>query len=265
MAEPMALADTDSLQRRRAKETAIAKRMVEADAPTIFGFSATQIAALPVDQLDRMLQMQERIRAEEARKEFNAAMNAAQGKMGRISTDASNPQTRSRYASYGQLDRALRPIYSDHGFAISFNTGDGPEGHVRVLATVTHSGGHECHYKADIPCDGKGPKGNDVMSKTHAVASAMTYGQRYLLKLAFNVAIGENDDDGNGAATPQATGMVTEAQADELMRLIAEKKMDAHRVYKWVGLKLKSDPPATVSDIPARLYPEVVAQIKAAR
>jgi len=268
MAEPMVLETELAAQRtqtRRAKELAIAKRTVEADAPTIFGFTAAQIAALPVEKLDHMLQMQERMRAEEARKSYNAAMNAAQGEMGRISTDALNPQTKSRYASYGQLDKALRPIYTGHGFAVSFNTGEPPEQHVRVLASVSHRDGHTESFKADIPVTTVGFKGTAMMTPTHATGSAMSYGQRYLLKLIFNVAIGESDDDGNGAGVAQT--MVSDEQATELQRLISEKQLVPARVYAWVGKKLKVEPvnyPKTVSDIPARLYPEVVAQIKAA-
>jgi hypothetical protein len=41
-------------------------------------------------------------------------------------------------------------------------------------------------------------KGGDVITKTHAVGSAMTYGRRCVLRMIFNVAIGE-DDDGNCA------------------------------------------------------------------
>lgn len=216
---------------------AVAKLSTNGAEPLFLGFSAKQIADLPVDQLERLMQMQERVRAEDARKAYNAAMNAAQGEMGRISTDASNPQTRSRYASYGQLDKALRPIYSRHGFAVTFNTGDGPDQHVRVLATVTHADGHERDYQADIPCDGKGPKGNDVMSKTHAAGSAMTYGQRYLLKLIFNVAIGENDDDGNGAASSDVNALISEAQCDELLALADEVGADKGRFCKFVGVE----------------------------
>ena len=32
---------------------------------------------------------------------------------------------------------------------------------------------------------------------THATGSAVSYGQRYLLKMIFNVAVGEDDRDGN--------------------------------------------------------------------
>ena len=36
------------------------------------------------------------------------------------------------------------------------------------------------------------------MTKTHATGAATQYGMRYLLKMIFNVAVGENDKDGNG-------------------------------------------------------------------
>lgn len=99
----------------------------------------------------------------------------------------------------------MRPIYTKHGFGLSFDTGEGaPDLYVRVVCYVTHTGGHARTYHADIPADGKGAKGGDVMTRTHAVGAAMSYGMRYLLKMIFNVAVGEDDDDGNSAsARPQ--------------------------------------------------------------
>ena len=68
---------------------------------------------------------------------------------------------------------------------------------MRVLCYVSHSAGHTRTYQCDMPADGKGAKGNDVMTKTHAAGSAASYGMRYLLKMIFNIAIGEDDTDGN--------------------------------------------------------------------
>jgi hypothetical protein len=151
-----------------------------------------------VDNLERLMQMHERMQARSAEQQFNAAMSAAQQEMRSISADAENPQTHSRYASYAQLDRALRPIYTKHGFGVSYDTVDSAkEDHVRVLAYVTHSGGHARTYRADMPADGKGARGGDVMTKTHATGAAMSYGMRYLLKMIWNVAVGEDDRDGN--------------------------------------------------------------------
>lgn len=153
-----------------------------------------------IDKMDRLLQMKERRDAKAARDEFDAAMAAAQEAMRAISPDKDNNQTKSRYATYAALDHAVRPIYSRHGFALSFNTGEARDAaEVRVLCTVSHRGGHRQEYKIDMPADGKGAKGGDVMTRTHATGAAASYGQRYLLKLIFNLAVGDVDDDGNGA------------------------------------------------------------------
>lgn len=157
-----------------------------------------------VDKLERLMGLYERMQARSAEEQFNAAMSSAQTDMRPVAADADNPQTRSRYASYAALDRSLRPIYTRHGFGLSFDTGDAPQpDYVRVLCYVTHAGGHARTYHVDMPADGKGAKGGDVMTKTHAAGAAMSYGMRYLLKMIFNVAVGEDDRDGNVPPEPK--------------------------------------------------------------
>lgn len=177
--------------------------------------SAATDPAVNVEKMERLLAMHERITARDAEQQFNAAMVQAQALMGRISADATNPQTRSKYATYAQLDRHLRPVFTQHGFSLSFNEGEGaPENYVRVLCYVSHTAGHTRTYHADIPADGKGAKGNDVMTKTHAVGSGKSYGKRYLLKDIFNVAVGEDDDDGNGASASDGPDEFTKGWID---------------------------------------------------
>lgn len=153
--------------------------------------------SVDIDKMERLLAMQERVLERNAESAFNESMRGAQGEMRQVATDANNPQTRSRYATYAAIDAALRPIYTRHGFSISYGTADAPEGYVRVLAYVSHVGGHTRRYEAAMPADGKGAKGGDVMTKTHAFGAATSYGMRYLLKMIFNVAVGEYDLDGN--------------------------------------------------------------------
>ena len=165
---------------------------------------AARDPSVDIDKMERLIAMQERIQAREAEMAFNIAMNAAQREMRPIAANASNPQTRSRYATYDKLDRVLRPIYAEHGFSHSFDEGDSPKpDHVRVLCYLSHTGGHTRTYHRDMPADGKGAKGGDVMTKTHAAGAAGSYGARYLLKGIWNVAVGEEDDDGNDIR-PQA-------------------------------------------------------------
>jgi hypothetical protein len=156
--------------------------------------------SVDVNKLERLMAMHERITEREAEKAFNVSMSACQAEMKQISADATNPQTRSKYATYAKLDSELRPVYTRHGFALSFDEGESKPEMVRVVCIVSHIGGHSRTYHRDMPADGKGAKGGDVMTKTHAAGAAGSYGARYLLKGIFNVAIGEHDDDGNGAA-----------------------------------------------------------------
>lgn len=152
-----------------------------------------------IDKMERLINMQERVQAKQAELEFDNAMAAAQAEMQPVRVDSNNPQTRSKYASYAALDNAIRPIYARHGFSLSFDTSDGAsEGDVRIVCKVAHRGGHRERPRIDMPADGKGAKGGDVMTRTHAMGSAVSYGKRYLLGMIFNLAT-TKDDDGNAA------------------------------------------------------------------
>jgi hypothetical protein len=157
-----------------------------------------------IEKIERLTALYERSERARMEADFNRAMSACQSEMEPVRKDATNPSTSSRYASYEALDAAIRPIYTKYGFALSYNTDDSPVAdHVRVLCDVTQ-GGFAKQFRADLPADGKGAKGGDVMTRTHAFGSALTYGMRYLLKLIFNIAVGEGDDDGNRAGRTQA-------------------------------------------------------------
>lgn len=198
---------------------------------------AARDPAVDVGKLRQLMEMRSQVEDKQAERDFYAAMNEVQSKLRRIRADASNPQTRSKYASYAALDRVLRPIYTEAGLTLDFNTGDAPEGMVRVLCDVS-KGGHVKHYKIDMPADGKGAKGGDVMTKTHATGSAVTYGRRYLLQMIFNLAVGE-DDDGNAA---NETGeVISVAQVDELKALIVEVGADIPRFLKYIGVESLQD------------------------
>ena len=196
---------------------------------------AARDPSVDVDKLERLMLMQERMQAKMAESAFNDAMSDAQARMRTIGADANNPQTRSKYASYGKLDSVLRPIYTDNGFSLSFDTGsDAPADCVRVLCYVSHKAGFSRTYHVDMPADGKGAKGGDVMTKTHAVGAGMSYGMRYLLKMVFNVAVGEEDIDGNAPMTDNKA-MDWIAAADAIANLDDYKTEKANLVKSYGG------------------------------
>ena len=115
---------------------------------------------IDLGRMQELISMHKELKADNARAEYDAAMADAQAEMKTIKTNKANSQTHSKYASYEAMDRAIRPIYTKHGFAVTFNTGDAPKpDDVRVLCTISHRAGHRENYKLDVPADGKGAKG----------------------------------------------------------------------------------------------------------
>ena len=195
---------------------------------------AARDPSVDIDKMERLMQMHERMVARKAETDFNDAMTACQSELRMVAADANNPQTHSKYASYAALDRALRPVYTKHGISISYGTEDTPKAEtVRVIAHVAR-GGYTRKYQVDMPADGKGAKGGDVMTKTHATGAAMSYGARYLLKSIFNIAVGEDDDDGNGVG---AVHRMTESQRMDFEASIdaLTDKASAEVLWKSIG------------------------------
>lgn len=213
-----------------------------------------------LDKMERLMAMRERELNRHAEQAFNEAMKAAQAEMRAISADATNTQTRSKYATYAKLDAALRPIYTKHGFSVSFDEDDSPKpDHIRCLAYVAHEAGHTRTYRKDMPADGKGAKGGDVMTKTHATGAASSYGQRYLMRNIWNVAVGEDDTDGNAVDAPAET--INADQLATIRRLIEETNSDIQKFCELGKIDALPDMPARQFDNAVRLLEQKKARM----
>jgi ERF superfamily len=151
-----------------------------------------------VDKLERLVAMQEASQQRNADQLFNEALSKAEAEMSTIATNANNPQTKSRYATFARLDGEIRPIYTSHGFGIQFNTEPmGEPNMIRVVGMLSN-GMIQRRFQVDMPIVTQGFRGQDMMTRTHATISAISYGKRSLEIMMFNLAIGD-DDDGNRA------------------------------------------------------------------
>ena len=129
-----------------------------------------------------------------------------------------------------------------------------------------HEGGGERTYHIDMPADGKGAKGGDVMTKTHAMGSAVQYGMRYLLKMIFNIAIGDDDDDGNAAGGQAAAPVkvINKAQGAALEALCRDTNTDLAKVCQSYGCgSLESFPAGKYAEIEGILSKRLAAINKA--
>ena len=158
-----------------------------------------------VDKFEVLLRLQREVAHDQARREFNAGMAAAQAEMLPVVRDASNKHLGNRYAKLEQIDGALRPIYTKHGFSVRFGSAPAPaEGWLRIVCTVAHAGGYWEENHLDAPVSTTGSQGGKMaVTAVQAIGSTVTYLRRYLLLMVFNVALADEQDDDGVAARMQ--------------------------------------------------------------
>lgn len=183
-------------------------------------------------KLKALLDMRNEERMQDARNAYAVAMSDAQALMEPVRKDCQNTQTRSRYASYAALDRAIRQHYASNGFSLEYNTEAIDTADVmRITCDVSHKAGFSKHFQIDIPIVTKGPQGKDVMTATHATMSANTYGKRALLKMVFNIAEAGEDDDGNLAG---GAVLISEKAVATLKAKLEETDTDEPSFCQWM-------------------------------
>lgn len=188
-----------------------------------------------IDNLERLMALQERWEDKQAERAYAEAMHACQMEMPTVVKDGRNAKTGSGYALKETVQRTVKPCYSKHGFSISFGEEPCPTaGFKRTIADVTHAAGHTRRYYLDLPIDGIGPQGNPIggMNAVQGGVSTLSYGHRVLMAMVFNITIADTDLDGN---TDLPT--VTEDEAIQL-REAAEGLPDMviSKGFEWVEM-----------------------------
>ena len=123
--------------------------------------------SINVENMERLLAMQERIFERNAEIAFNEDMQLVQREMPAIVRDAGNTSTNSRYTRLETLNRRIVPIYTQHGFSLSFGTADSPlAGHYRITCIVAHRARQSLTYPCDVPADTPDIKGTQRKTAT---------------------------------------------------------------------------------------------------
>lgn len=194
------------------------------------------------DRVERFMGMYERMEAQKAKKAFYEAFSAAQAEMPQVVRDAENKQTSSRYAKYETISDAIQPVITKHGFSMTYGEADSPkENHLRITCELMHDGGHSKDYHADIPIDMYGMKGNPNKTGTHAYGSTKSYGKRYLKLDVWDIAVKNQDDDGNAAGGNADDTPVNEAQVKELWDLLDRSESDVQKFCEFMKVEAVPD------------------------
>jgi hypothetical protein len=208
-----------------------------------------------VDKLERLLQMYERISDRDAKAAYAAALSEMQPKLpvinerGKISTDKGKT-TQSRYALWEDINEAIGPVLAEHGFGLSFRTGQTAEGKITVTGILSHRGGHQEETLIILPHDSSGNK-----NAVQAVGSSTSYGKRYTAMALLNITSRGEDDDGKAGGDP---GGLTEDQQADVQALMEDVGADRERFLKYI----KAD---SIAAIPAASFDKVMKTLEAKR
>lgn len=155
--------------------------------------------AVSAEKLQVFVDMQVKQKQTLSKQMFSLDMVRVQQELRAVPEDMQNDQTHSTYSSYKMMLKHVKPVYTEHGFALMFYEIDAPkEGEIRVCVDVMHKMGHTEKHHTDVPLDDRGVKGTVNKTRPHAKGSSLSYGRSYLMKLIFNLSTGD-DDDGNAA------------------------------------------------------------------
>jgi hypothetical protein len=171
-----------------------------------------------LDKLERLMALQERWEANEARRAYNEAMAAFKAEAIEIIkrkevdfTTKSGNRTSYKHAELSDVIEAVGPALSRHGFSWSW-TPSQKQGWIEVTCTLKHRMGHFETATLGGPADDSGGK-----NAIQAVISTTTYLERHTLKAICGVSEKGEDNDGAGAAArvDEWQQRVTEAATED--------------------------------------------------
>ena len=149
-----------------------------------------------ITQLEKLMDLQERYEAGQAKKDFNAAMSKFQSllptieKNGVVDYTTNKGRTFYDYAKLEDIAKAIRPALKETGISYRFNQTQN-QGWITVVCIVTHANGHSEVSELTSQPDISG--GKDPLK---AIASAISYLRRYTLTGSLGIVVGGEDDDG---------------------------------------------------------------------
>lgn len=196
-----------------------------------------------LDQLQKLMDLQERWEANEARKAFVVAKAKFKAKapaidknkhVGFTSKKEGASKTDYWHATLDHVAELLDPVLSKYGLSYSWETEQRDGGLIRVTCILTHVMGHSERVTLQATPDTSGNK-----NSIQAVGSTVTYLQRYTLLSATGISTGDMDDDGKAAGG----GQITEGQLTELRAELDAVEADIPGFCKYMGVESLKDIP----------------------
>lgn len=195
-----------------------------------------------MDQLTKLMDLQDRWEKNEARKAYVSAMSAFQQECPTI--DKTLKAHNSTYAGLAETLEQIRGLMSTNQLSHSWVT-EQKDGQISVTCCVTHVQGHKECTTMSAAADTSGSKNN-----IQAIGSTVKYLQRYTLFSILGLASKENDDDGKAAGLGPT---ITKEQVKAIQKRFEDTGMKPERFYKAFNIE-------RVNDLPASRYHEAIGR-----
>ena len=187
-----------------------------------------------IDQLTKLMDLNDRWQANQARQAFNTAKAAFQSDAPTIGKTRKGHNT--MYAGLAETLEQVRGLMAKHNLSHSWATQqDGTT--ITVTCTLTHTGGHQEATSLSAAPDTSGNK-----NAIQAVGSTVSYLQRYTLFAVLGLASREQDDDGAAA-----TEFINAAQKNALVEELKASGADTTAFLKLMNVE-------TLDQLPASQY-----------
>lgn len=203
-----------------------------------------------LDKLTKLMDLQERWEANEARKAFVAALNAFKADPPTVVKNKSvrfgrgDNATAYDHATLDQVAAVIGAALSEHGLSHRWEVQQLEGGQIRVTCVLTHAMGHSERVSLQAGADQSGAKNN-----IQAIGSTVTYLERYTLLAITGLAAKGQDSDGGGPVA-----FITPEQAAELQRVCEEVGADKVKFVRFFAAD-------SFADIPASQYQQARAML----
>lgn len=148
-----------------------------------------------IDKLSKLMDMQERYEANEAKKAYMLAMSKFKANAPVIIADkeVSYSGTSYNHASNANVTGTIIPRLAEYGLTHKWDQKQDGQ-----LITITCVITHELGYSESVPMTAS-PDTSGSKNPIQAIASAITYMQRYTLLAATGLAVADKSDDDGGS------------------------------------------------------------------
>jgi hypothetical protein len=211
-----------------------------------------------LEMMEKLISLQERWQAGQARKAFDEAISAAKSeipviaKNKKVGYGSKGGTTSYTHEDLGQIAKTVDPILAKHGLSYRFRSSQGQDG-ITVTCIVSHKEGHFEETMLRAGADTSGSK-----NSIQAIGSTISYLSRYTLKLALGLAAAD-DDDGKAA---DASGKISEAQLNELIALADQANANKKAFCELFKIEAMPDLPAAKFEEAKRLMQAKIRKLE---